>query len=177
MGRILLVIANQGFRDEELFETQAALERAGHTCIVASTKVGACSGSRGGTAEAALALEDVDAREWDAVVFVGGPGATALFDDVDALRIARSLHQRRKTVAAICIAPRVLANAGLLEGRRATAFESEVDALESAGARYDGPGVVRDENLVTASGPDRAAEFGRTLVEALRRDATARIHS
>jgi protease I len=177
MGRVLLVIAKQGFRDEELFETQAALERAGHTCIIASAKQGACSGSRGGTAEAALALEEVDAREWDAVVFVGGPGAKALFDDADALRIARSLHQRRKTVAAICIAPMVLANAGLLDGRRATVFESEVDAIESAGARYEGPGVVTDGNVVTASGPDRAAEFGRTLANLLGRDATPRIHS
>jgi len=177
MARVLLVIAKQGFRDEELFDTKAELEHAGHTCTIASTTVGTCHGSRGRLAHATVALGDVEARDFDAVAFVGGPGASTLFDDEDALHIARAMHEQRKNVAAICVAPMILANAGLLEGRRATVFESEIDGIEAAGAKYRGPGVVVDGNVVTASGPDRAREFGRTLATALGLERAARIHS
>ncbi len=172
MSRVLLVVAQKGFRDEELFDTKAELERAHHACTIASHAAGTCSGVRGRKTHASRALDDVAAADQDAVVFVGGPGAKVFFDDPAAIALARDMHAAKKVVAAICIAPEILANAGVLRGKRATAFETEVGAIQSGGARYQGPGVIVDGDVVTASGPEVATEFGKALVSVLETHAT-----
>lgn len=177
MGKVLMVVAQHGFRDEELFHTERALEAAGHECVVASVSEGKCSGSRGGEARAALGLGAVDPRAYDAVVFVGGPGARDLFGDPDARRIAKEASGSGAVVGAICIAPVVLANAGLLRGKRATVFPSETAALEGAGASVQAAGVVTDGAVVTASGPEHATAFGQAIARALAGRAGAAAHA
>ncbi len=168
MSRVLFVVAPKDFRDEELFEPKAELERAGHTCIIASREAGTCLGSRGRRTVASVALRDVDATNYSAVVFVGGPGARTYFDDSLAFAIARDAFEADLIVGAICVAPVILASAGLLADKRATVFDTEVHALRAGGAHYQGPGVVIDGKLITASGPDEAIWFGKALVRALR---------
>ena len=102
------------------------------------------------------------------MVFVGGPGARTYFDDSNAFSVARDAYEADLIVGAICIAPAILAGAGLLADKRATVFDTEVRALRSGGAHYEGPGVVIDGKLITASGPDQALAFGKALVRALR---------
>lgn len=68
---------------------------------------------------------------------------------------------------AICIAPVTLANAGILEGKRTTAFPSVESDLKARGANYTGNPVERDGKIITGSGPEAATEFGKTIVAAL----------
>ena len=67
----------------------------------------------------------------------------------------------------ICIGPRILANAGLLKGVKATCFESEAEAIGKLGAVFTGNDVERDGKVITGNGPHAAAEFGRTIASAL----------
>jgi protease I len=173
MAQVLLLVAPRDFRDEELFDTMAELEHAGHRCVVASRAAGKCKGARGGAVVATVAHADADASGYDAVVFVGGTGAHTYFDDAAALGLARDAWEANKVVGAICIAPTILARAGLLADKRATVFGSEVEALRAGGAHYEGPGVVTDGSIVTASGPDQARAFGKALVKALAAAAAA----
>ncbi len=166
MAKVLLVVARQGFRDEEFFKTREALEGAGHQCVVASRSAGECTGTRGGTVTAE-ALDAVDASTFDAVAFIGGPGARELFADPAALHAARELFAAGKVVAAICIAPVILANAGLLAGRRVTAYPTEVAELERAGALVAPRRLMIDRNLITARDPDVARSFGMAIVRAM----------
>jgi putative intracellular protease/amidase len=69
--------------------------------------------------------------------------------------------------AAICIAPVTLATAGLLDGRQASVWPDCRDALRARGARVVETPVARDGNIITASGPPAAADFGKALVQAL----------
>jgi protease I len=163
MSKVLLVVAPEGFRDEELFFTREELEDAGHETVIASTRRGTCHGSQGGFAQATVALADVSAADYDAVAFVGGSGARALFPDEMALRLASEAAHRDSVVAAICIAPVILANAGLLRGRRVTAFPSEVATLQAAGAHCTMSAVAVDGAIVTADGPKVAREFGQAI--------------
>jgi len=165
--KAVLIIAEQTFRDEELFDTQAALESADVETVIASTKIGTCKGKLGRNAESTMLVKDINVDDFDAIVFVGGGGAMQYYDDPNALKTAADAHSKNKVVAAICIAPRILANAGLLKGITATCYESEAEALKKLGAKFQTTDVVRDQNFVTGSGPHAAAEFGETIAKAL----------
>lgn len=173
MALILLVVAPERFRDEELFDTQAELTQAGHQTVVASTRAGLCPGSRGGHVTVELTLPQVQCADYAAVVFVGGGGAKLLYQDADAWRIAQEIAQADKVVAAICLAPVILAYAGVLAGRQATVAGTEAATIEAQGAHYTGPGVTVDGNLVTANGPKSARQFGRRIAQLLAAHAAA----
>jgi protease I len=168
--KAVLIIAKEIFRDEELFDTQKALEAAGVQTVVASSKLGTCTGKLGATAEATMLVSDISADNFDAIVYVGGGGSAEFFGNPDALALAKDAAAKGKILAAICIAPRTLANAGLLKGIKATCFESERGALIKLGADFQDVPVARDGNIITASGPHAAAEFGHAIAQALGLD-------
>lgn len=167
--RALMVIAPEVFRDEEYAVPRRLLEDSGVAVTVASTRAGTCVGKLGMTAEADVGLAEATETSWDAVVFVGGGGAERFFDDPTAHELARSAAVRDAIVAAICIAPSTLAHAGLLTGRRATAFPSQREDLVSCGATWSEGPVTIDGRFITGNGPEAAAEFGEALVNALGR--------
>ncbi len=166
---ILMVIAPKDFRDEELLDVREALEGAGASVKVASTTIAECKGMYGAKVSPDLLLADADAADYDAVVFVGGTGAEALFDEAQAVVLAKSADQADKVVGAICIAPVILANAGVLEGRMATVWPGgrERKALEEGGAIYTGDEVTQDTNIVTGDGPRAADAFAELLIETI----------
>jgi protease I len=168
--RAVLIIAKETFRDEELFDTQKALEKAGIKTVVASSVVGPCKGKLGGQGQATILVGDIAVDDFDAVVFIGGGGAMQYYDDDDALNVARQAADKGKVIAAICIAPRILANAGLLKGVKATCYESEAEAIKKLGADFQLTDVVADGKIITGSGPDAATEFGETIAQALQAD-------
>ncbi len=165
--RILMVIAPDTFRDEEYTVPREVLERRTAEVVVASTRAGACTGRFGTEALATLAIAEADLAGFDALVFVGGGGASVFFDDAHAHRLAREAASTGKVLAAICIAPSTLAHAGLLDGRRATAFESRAEDLVAHGAVWTGAPVEIDGAIVTANGPDAAAAFGMAVADLL----------
>lgn len=164
---VLMVVAPSDFRDEEFIEPRHVLENAGHRVFVASRSAGPCQGARGSTVRATLGLSEVRADRFDAAVFVGGSGAETYFDDPEAHRVAVEFARAGKVLGAICIAPAILARAGVLAGRRATVFPSERAVLQARKALPQRQDVVIDGKVVTASGPAHATAFGQALVQAL----------
>ncbi|HSK47969.1 MAG TPA: DJ-1/PfpI family protein [Coriobacteriia bacterium] len=167
MPDVVMVIAQEVFRDEEYAEPRTILQSRGARVVTASTAPGKCIGKLGMTAEAELSISEAAERRWDAVVLVGGGGASCFFDDADAHRLAREALASGAVVGAICIAPSVLAHAGLLKGIRATAFPSQEADLTKHGAVWTGEAVTVDGRIVTANGPDAADEFGESLARLL----------
>jgi protease I len=163
MAKILMVVAPENYRDEELFIPKEIFEKKGHEVSVASSKTGTLSGVRGGSITAELLLSDVNTAVYDAVVFVGGAGCKVLFNNQQAIRIAQEMNEQQKIVAAICIAPVILANAGLLKNKKATVFSSEARAIKSKGAKYTEQGVTVDGNIITGDGPQSAAKFAEEI--------------
>ena len=167
MARVLMVVPPERFRDEELFDTRAVFASGGHDVIVASTRVGDCHGSRGGHVYAEAALDATRAADYDAIVFVGGGGSKLLWHDEDALRLAREAAEGAKVLGAICLAPVILGNAGVLQGRQATVAGTEARTIEACGAIYAGPGVTVDGRIVTGNGPKSSTLFGQRMLELL----------
>jgi protease I len=114
MGKILMIIPPERFKDEELFITKEELENEGHSIVIASTKTGEIHGSRGGSIHSEIIIDDVNTKDYIAVVFVGGGGSKLLFNNQTAIRIAKIMNDENKVVSAICLAPVILANAGIL---------------------------------------------------------------
>lgn len=123
--------------------------------------------------EADVVLGDVDLDAYDMLVVPGGSVGVENLGACEPLRqaLAQFLEGGR-FVASICAGPTILASAGLLDGRQATCYPGCEGAFPS-GAYVEGPTVVVDGNLITASGPGVSLDFGVELLRALRGDAIA----
>jgi len=165
--KALFVIAPKGFRDEEFQVPTTMLKAQGCKVTVASLTTAVARGMLGARVKPDIALADVKAADYDLVVFVGGVGARVYFDHPGAHAVAKQAAAAGKLVGAICIAPSVLARAGLLKGKRATAWPSQRRDLVAHGAKWDDGPVVKDGKIVTANGPRAARRFGQALIEAL----------
>lgn len=170
--KIAMVIAFRDFRDEEYFIPKQTLESAGAVITTASTSLGKAIGKLGGEAEVNVLLKDIKVGDYDAVLFIGGPGAANYIEDETCHRIAKETVEASKVLGAICIAPAILAKAGVLEGKKATVWSSIMDKsavkiLEEGGADFQKDPVVIDGKIITALGPPVAKEFAQKIIEVL----------
>ena len=172
MAKIAIIIAFRNFRDEEYFIPKDIFLNSGFEVITASSQKGTAIGGSGGEAEIDKTFDELDISQFDAVVFVGGSGAYKYIEDEKVLETARLVAEQGKLLAAICIAPAILAKAGVLQGKKATIWSSVMDRkpvriLEEGGAEYLAKSVVCDGNIITANGPAAAQEFAQTIVQKL----------
>lgn len=165
--KIVMIIAQRQFEGSEFKEPKEIFEREGVKIIVACSTLSEATsmGIYSLIVKPDILINDIIVKEFDAVVFVGGWGSSEYFDNPVAHKIAKQALDQKKILAAICIAPCILANAGLLEGKKATAFQS--CDLKAKGAIATGKNVERDGNIITANGPAAAEKFGETIVSAL----------
>jgi len=173
MKKIAVIIAFRDFRDEEYFVPKEILKSAGFEITTVSTEKGLAMGAEGGEVEIGILLEDLNPADFDAVVFIGGPGALKHLDNENSYKIARDAVSRDKLLAAICITPVILAKAGVLMGKKAVVWSSTMDksaikVLEKNHVSYLKDPVVIDGKIITASGPEAARSFAEAIITALR---------
>jgi len=168
--KALFILAPENFRDEEFTEPFDALEDAGAVCDVTGPGSGEFKGMLGMTVAPTIPLEEASAADYDAVIVVGGSGSRKhLWSNQRVLNLVSAAAEDGLVVAGICMSGAVLANAGVLDGKRATVFETpeSVEALAQGGAEYVKEPVVADGNVITAEGPGAAADFAAKILEAL----------
>jgi len=167
--RALIVTADQ-FEDSELFVPKEALEKAGVEVDVATPEKGhQFRGKHGRSVIADLTLRDVEVDRYDLLLLPGGKAPARLRHDEHAQRIAKRFFEHGKMVAAICHGPQILLSARLLQGRRATCYESVAQELQDGGALYEDREVVVDGNLITSRAPGDLPAFCREILKALGR--------
>jgi protease I len=162
-----MVIAHQGFRDEELLKPKEILESRGAEVLLFSTQKGEAKGKLGAEVQVDGTLDQMDVDDLDALLFVGGPGSSQFFHDPTAHRLLQEAEKKKKVVGSICSAGATLAYAGVLKGKKATSFHTERGDLEKNGAIYLDEPVVVEGKIVTANGPHAAAAYGEALVKLL----------
>jgi len=167
-----MVVALKDFQDEEYFIPKEILEKAGFSIDTTSTKKGIAIGSQGGEAIIHIGMDEINLKNYEAVVFCGGSGMANELDNQIFHKLAKDFYENNKTVAAICVAPALLAKAGILENKKATVWSSALDksfikTLEENGSIYEDSPVVIDNKIITANGPDAAEEFGKAIKELL----------
>jgi len=165
--KVLMIIAPGDFRDEEYFDTRKVLEESGIEITVANSTGQTSKSMFGKVVNPDKNFYDVDSKDYDAIVFVGGTGTSVYFDNKQAQNLAKEFNESGKVVAAICIAPVILARAGILNGKKATVFPSSRNDINAVGT-YTGSSVEVDGKIVTGSGPEAAKEFGKKIIEAIK---------
>jgi len=162
--RVLFIIAHQNFREEEYQTPREVLENEGAKVTVASTELSPAKGKLGLEVKPDILLKDVSPSEYDAVVFVGGGGCKTYWNDKTAHAIAREFVESGRITTAICSAPVILSNAGLLNGRKATCFPDDREELEKGGVEYVEDDVQIDGNVITGKGYWAASDFANAIV-------------
>jgi SagB-type dehydrogenase family enzyme len=167
--RAALIIGSQNFHEEELFRTKSVLDAAQVQTVIASTQTGKLLGMLGNMAEASIPVSRLQIDDYDAIIFIGGTGAVEYVNNPTVKNIVNDTIRKGKVLAAIGVAPTILASSNVLAGVRATSYYTEQDILRQAGAIYTGNPVEYDLQrlIITAVGPLAALDFGNAIVNAL----------
>lgn len=171
--KVLMVIAPENFRDEELNHPKEILEREGASVTIASSTLGECRGMLGARARPGLLIKDARSDDYDAVVVVGGAGSpTYLWPDSNLHQLLKEAKEKGKVIGGICLSGAALARAGVLKGVEATVFATpeSLKEMEKGEARYIRRPVVASGKIVTAEGPASARDFGRAIADKLSGD-------
>jgi protein deglycase len=167
MPRVLIPLA-EGFEELEAVTLIDLLRRAGVEVVTAGLQPGPVTASRKTVLVPDSTLDAEMSAEFDMVVLPGGlPGATHLEADQRVLEILRRQARDGRYSAAICAAPKVLARAGLLDGKMATAYPGSLSPDEFPGVDLVDVPVVVDGRVATSRGPGTAMDFALRLVELL----------
>lgn len=174
--KILMIIAPEQFRDEELFVPRTAFQKGeGWTVDTVSTRIGNANGMMGAIEKVTLDLDHATAKAqkngYDAVVVVGGMGSIEyLWDNEQIHHILQMLAHKNRVVSAICLSGVVLAKAGVLDDKNATVWDmpESLEAYQAHGVHYTGEPVTIDGCFITANGPDAAADFAAAIIEKVK---------
>ena len=169
-GSVALIVTEK-FRDEAFAVPATALEEAGYRIVVVTPSDEPVTGMRGRHVRPDVTWDEFTVDAHDAVILIGGGGPQGYWDDVGLHRIAEDAVAAGKVVGAMCIAPVILARAGVLDGRKATAFPGVRRELEAHGAIFVDAVVERDGPIVTGGGPKTENAFANGILNALKSPA------
>jgi 4-methyl-5(b-hydroxyethyl)-thiazole monophosphate biosynthesis len=165
MPRVVVILAD-GFEEVEAMAIVDVLRRADIDTAMAGLHEGPVVSARKVKVIPDMVIDRVKSDDFDMIVLPGGqPGSDNLNADNRVKELLKSFSQKGKLTGAICAAPFVLANAGLLQGKHATSFPSYKDRLGNV--IYEEKNVVEDGNILTSRGPGTALSFGLAIVARL----------
>ena len=169
-GKRVAILATDMFEQVELVEPRKALEDAGATVEIVSLKEGEIQGfdhyDKADRFPVDRAVEEASADDYDALMLPGGVGnPDRLRMDENAVAFVRAFFEQRKPVAAICHAPWMLIEAGVVGGRTVTSWPSLQTDIRNAGGDWVDQAVVVDDGLVTSRRPDDLPAFNEKIIE------------
>lgn len=171
-SRRILILATDGFEQSELEVPKQKLAALGATVDVASPKSGAIKGWNhtdwGKEVAVDLALADADVKDYDALVLPGGQmNPDALRLEPAAIELIKAFAAAGKPVAAVCHAPWLLIDAGLVRGRKVTSWPSLRTDLANAGGTVVDESAVIDRGVITSRKPDDLDDFVEAIASQL----------
>jgi len=169
-GKKVAIVAADMVEQVELVEPRKALEAAGAQIELISLKPGKIRGFNhfdpADEFEVDRTAEEVDASEYDALMIPGGVGnPDQLRGDENVVSFVRAFFEAGKPIAAICHAPWVLVEAGIVEGRTLTSWPTLQTDIRNAGGNWVDKEVVVDQGLVTSRKPDDIPAFNEKMIE------------
>ncbi|MCC7573015.1 MAG: DJ-1/PfpI family protein [Candidatus Methanofastidiosum sp.] len=166
MTSILMWVAQEGFRDEELFIPKSTFEEKGYNVTVVSHNKGTAWSKFGKIIEV-RGIDEVDLEDYDAFLLVGGPGSFNLTDDKKLHEYIKDAQKNLNLLAGICYSPNIMARSGVLKGKKATVWGGP-DIFDKEGVIFEDKNVVKDGKIITANGPDAALEWAEEIINYLK---------
>lgn len=169
-NRRVAVLLTDGFEQSEFTEPLDTLKKAGAEVTIISPEGGEVTGWQkdkwGDTFSTDKSVGETSADQYDALMLPGGVmNPDAMRQNKKAVSFIKDFIVQKKPIAAICHAPQILSETGLLKGRRLTSYPSIKTDLENAGAEWVDEEVVVDQGLVTSRSPDDLPAFNATMLE------------
>jgi protease I len=169
-GKKVAILATHGFEQSELEVPRDRLKEHGAVVHVVSPETGQIRGwdrnDWGRPVSVDVSLDQAKADDYDAIVLPGGqinPDLLRLNDK--ALQFIRAFYDQKKVIAAVCHAPWLLIDTGIIKGRKATSYKSIKTDVINAGATWEDSEVVTDQGIVTSRNPGDLEAFSNKIME------------
>ena len=169
--KVILLVAHEGYQPIEYGVTKEILKEAGMLVLTASDKQGTASSNNSSTTHVDLTCDEIDPEKIDGLFIIGGPGALEYLDTPLVHSLVQEMMSLGKPYGAICIAPRILAKAGVLGGKKATGWDDDKQLaalFQEHAVTYKHEAVTVDGVIVTATNPAAAEGFGKAIVRVLK---------
>lgn len=168
--KVVFIIASDGYQAIEYGVPKSILEQQGIKVITASDKPGGAVAHDKSTTPVDITVDELNVPDYDGIFFIGGPGAMEYLDNSTSYHIASQAKKHNIPYGAICVSPRILAKAHMLEGKKATGWNGD-NALETIfkgnGVIFVDHDIVTDGLVVTAVGPKSADKFAEGIIRVL----------
>jgi protease I len=169
-GKKIAILATHGFEQSELEVPRDKLKAAGATVHVVSPEAGQIRGWQmkdwGRPVQVDRSLDEVSSDDYDALVLPGGQINPDLLRVNDkALALIRAFYAQKKVIAAVCHAPWLLIETGLIKGRKCTSYKSIKTDMINAGGKWEDSTVVTDEGIITSRNPGDLEAFSAKIIE------------
>jgi protease I len=168
--KVLMIIAPEQFRDEELLVPRSILQAAGCQVTTVSTRTGVATGMFGESETITQTVADVLPNDYNAVAVVGGMGTREhLWENPQVLSLLQAFNAQRKVVGGICLSGAVVAQSGILKGKRGTCWETPetLATLAAHGVTYTEAPCTVEGHIITANGPEAAEAFGKAILASI----------
>ncbi len=172
-GKKIAILATNGFEQAELEVPRDRLKAAGATVDIVSLQGGEIKGwdkkDWGRPVKVDKTLAQVSADDYDAIVLPGGQINPDLLRVEDkALSFIKDIFNQKKIVAAVCHAPWLLIETGIIKGRKVTSYKSIKTDVINAGGKWEDSQVVVDNGVITSRNPGDLEAFSAKIVEEIR---------
>ncbi len=167
MQKKILVLLEDLVEDSEFLYPYLRLKEEGFDVVSAGPSKKSYKGKGGMQFTPDVAFADIATVEYDAIVIPGGYAPDRWRRDAEITGFVKKHHEAGKLIASICHGPWLLISAGIVKGRRVTAFHAIKDDLVNAGAIYEGKEMEEDGNLLTSTDPKSMLPMMKRLVERL----------
>lgn len=169
--KVALIIASKGYQQVEYSVTKKVLENNNFTVVTVSDTAGTATAKDNTSAIVDLTLDALKVTDYAGIFFIGGPGSMERLDTEKSYSILRDAKAHFIPRGAICLATRILAHAGILDGLEATGWDGDNELskiYQEYKVTYAPVAVVTCDYTITATGPSAAEEFGQAIVMLLK---------
>ncbi len=166
---VLFFLASEDFNEVEFNTVKSAVERANFNLFIASDAFSLCTGDKGLKIRPDVSAYNMKAINFGGLVIIGGEGIRKYWNNKNLLKLVNGFVAQRKPVGAICMAPVVLARAGVLKEKKAVCYPPVKAELEKEGVEFRDEPVVMEGNIVTARDYLSAEEFAGSMIYLLKK--------